>query len=83
MECDKTYLVILASISFLYLLCIYIEIVNYYERPENLTLTFEHRLIAEVSNIAGYHYRREIEINKSWEKLLSSSCQVQGKPLVT
>ena len=42
---------------------------------DNLTfVTIEQRLIAEISDLAGYHFRRELEINKSWEqKLLSHS----------
>ena len=40
---------------------------------DNLTfVTIEQRLIAEISDLAGYHFRRELEINKSWEQKLHS-----------
>jgi len=43
-----------------------------------VTYSIERKLVAEISDIAGYHYRRELEINQSWERLLNSCVGLQN-----
>ena len=49
--------------------------------PTSITYSVERKLIAEISDIAGYHYKRELVINQSWERLLNSCRGLENMPL--